>query len=213
VRNLNYPNRIVVFWNYLHRVYQLMPHMYNHLPEFKGLHLNDIIAQAFRKYLGMRPDIQTHIDVFQKLHYGNPTIGIHVRYSDRKTNLSAYKAKVEKVLSVEPNATIFLATDNRQVLEDYQGRYSKVISTPKWYPDSSETMHYGASCPNRFQNGVNALVDIMLLSRCNYLIYSGQSTFSYLSRVLSGLPMQRVVDIDRINPVVRLKNWVRNHIP
>jgi len=53
------------------------------------------------------------------------------------------------------------------------------------------------------------LVDMYLLAECDCLIYSGYSTFSLISRILSDAQPENIVDIDRFNVKVRLKKIIR----
>ncbi|MCK4828693.1 hypothetical protein KA005_73865, partial [bacterium] len=108
-----------------------------------------------------------------------------------------------------PDAHIFLTTDNRQVSQEYHERFKNVFSTSKWFPKSMASMHQNVNCPDKVANGVEALVDMYLLAECDCLIYSGYSTFSLISRVLSDAQQENIVDIDRFNVKVRSKKLIR----
>ena len=88
-------------------------------------------------------------------------------------------------------------------------KYKRVVFHKKWLPTDGQAMHYNASCPDRTQSAIDALTDMYMLSKSNYLIYSGSSTFSYLSSVISSSPNGNMTDIERLNPVLQLKRTVK----
>jgi len=213
VRKLDYPQEVVVFWHYQHRIKGLMFHFKNKLDSFSGLSVHEVLSKAIKYYLPLSPLILQKIEDYYSTYFKGKIIGIHIRYSDRQTNLNAYEKAVSFFLKRNPDARIFLATDNIQILDYYKNKYVSVLSTPKWYPPSSIAMHQNQSCPNRIINGEEALIDMYLLSRCDYLIYSGWSTFSLISRLVSNIPTENIVDIDKYNLTVRFKQWLRDTLP
>lgn len=213
VRRLDYPEDAVVFWNYQHRINGLQRHLAGRLNQYVGLAPHGILAKALQDVLPLQDTIWDIIQEFKEAFFKRPTIGVHIRYTDRKTRLAAYEKALAHFFKRSPDAQIFLATDNADILNAYSTRYAKVISTPKWYPSSSSTMHQSRECPDRIQNGVEALKDMYLLSMCDRLIYSSWSTFSFISRLLSNLPEDKVADIDRYNIPLRVKQWLRDTLP
>ena len=45
-------------------------------------------------------------------------------------------------------------------------------------------MHQNFDCPDRTQNAVDALIDMYMFSKCKYLVFSGGSSFSYMSKLI-----------------------------
>jgi hypothetical protein len=157
-------------------------------------------------------DIHQRISEFKSKNWHQTVIGLHIRHTDLKTNLLKYERPLRRFLECASDAYVFLATDNRRISEDYHKRYKNVFSTPKWFPDETGSIHQNRSCPDKVVNGVEALVDMYLLAACDYLIYPGSSTFSWISRLLSDIPSQNIVDIERFNPRVRLKKCLREFL-
>jgi hypothetical protein len=209
VRTLDYDEDVIVFWYYTQRIRLLSAHLNRLQPSLAGLGTEGIIREVLGKQMTLRQGIRRRIDDFKARHWADQVIGLHIRHTDRKTNLAAYRRALERFLRRSPKAHIFLATDNRAVSDEYRRQFKNVISTPKWFPDGMSSMHQNLECPDHVENGIEALVDMYLLADCNYLIYPSVSTFSWISRILSGLPPERVVDIDRFNPKVRLKRLIR----
>jgi hypothetical protein len=108
-------------------------------------------------------------------------IGIHYRHGNgelkdiRKVDLIIeYFNICDKILSKEPLAMLFVCTDNKEILDKFQCKYiGRVISIDKWYPPANigGRMHGHPDCPSPSENAINAMKDIYMLSKCNYLIY------------------------------------------
>jgi len=209
IRTLDYDEQIVVFWHYTQRIRALSAHLNRLQHSLAGLGIEGIIREVLTKQMILQEGIRRRIADFKAEHWAEQVIGLHIRHTDRQTNLNAYRRALERFLRRSPQAHIFLATDNRMVSEEYHRQFKNVISTAKWFPDGMLSMHYNSACPDRVASGIEALVDMYLLSDCDYLIYPSVSTFSWISWILSGLPPERVVDIDRFNPKVRLKRLIR----
>jgi len=213
VRRLDYDEDIVVFWYYTGRIRALKAHLRNSDRGFAGLDSDGIVRKVLLEQMKLGDEVRRRIDDFKSaIDWHEKVIGLHIRHTDMKTNLTHYERALRRFLQREPNAHIFLATDNRQVSDDYHNRFKNVFSTHKWFPDSFSPMHQNSACPDRVLNGIEALVDMYLLADCDYLIYPGASTFSRLARLLSNIPDENVVDIERFNPKVRLKRWIRERV-
>lgn len=209
VRRLDYDEDIIVFWYYTGRIRALKGHLRNGLDGYGGLEINGIIRKVLTEQMVLQQDIRQQIDDFRAKYWSEKVIGVHIRHTDRKINLAKYRKHLCRLLKRYPDAYIFLATDNRQVSQEYRKRFKNVLSTPKWFPESIASMHQNINCPDKVANGMEALVDMYLLAECSCLIYSGYSTFSLISRILSGAQPENIVDIDRCNAKVRLKRLIR----
>jgi hypothetical protein len=209
VRKLEYDEDILVFWYYTGRIHALRGHLQNPKYGFAELKTAQIIRKVLREQMPLNDDIQQRISDFKAKNWHDVVIGLHIRYTDMRTNLAHYERALRRFLQREPNAHIFLATDNKQINQEYHQRYKNIFSTSKWYPDDLSPMHRSSSCSDKVLNGIEALVDMYLLADCNYLIYPSGSTFSQVARLLSKMPSENVVDIERFNPRVRLKRWIR----
>lgn len=212
VRGIDYDEDILVFWYYTQRMCALRGHLRQGGSQFAGLSDNQVIRKVLRERMHLHDDIQQRIADFKARYWQPPVIGVHIRHTDLRANLARYERQLRRMLERVPNACIFLATDNREVNEDYRKQFKNVISTPKWFPDEMSSMHQNPDCSDRTGNGMEALVDMYLLADCDYLIYASASTFSWISRLLSSLPAERVIDVERLNLRVRLKRIIRQLI-
>lgn len=212
VKKKHFEEDILVFWNYSHCIPALMRHLNDSHCGFAGLSERQIIRKAIKEFLPFSPPVQQRIDKIKKDHWRRPVIGVHVRYSDRKTRLKPYKRVLQRFIKNAKNPQIFLSTDNKRIEQWYRRNYGDVLSIPKWFPENSQTMHQNPGCPDKIRNGIEALIDMYLLADCDYLIYPGNSTFSWISAILSEAPRQNIVDVEKYNLKVRSKAWIRRHL-
>lgn len=209
VSRLDYDEDIIVFWYYTGRIKALKGHLRNRQNSLAGLDTNGIIRKVLTEQMILHKDIRQRIDDFKANHWSDKVIGVHIRYTDRLTDLAKYRKYLNRFLKRYPEAHIFLATDNQLVNKEYQSRFKNVFSTQKWFPEGMTSMHQNTDCPDKVANGIDALVDMYLLAECDCLIYSGYSTFSLISRTLSDAKSENIVDIDRFNVKVQVKKLIR----
>jgi len=212
VRGIDYDEDVLVFWYYTQRMRALRGHLRHGKSQFAGLSDNQVIRKVLQEHMPLHDDIQQRIADFKARCWRQPVIGVHIRYTDLKTNLAQYERHLRRILEHVPDACIFLATDNKQVNENYRKEFKNVVWTPKWFPDEMASMHQNPDCSDKTANGIEALVDMYLLAECDYLIYAGASTFSAIARLLSNLPPNRVIDIQHFSPTIRLKRIIRELI-
>lgn len=153
-----------------------------------------LLKYIFKKYIILKQDIVDAVTNFRKDYFKGNVIGVHIRYTDNfnfiieKTKLEEYFYIIDNILKDKPNSTIFLATDSKNVLDEFKKRYSNVVSTDKPYPSTPGTpMHYYVGYKNKLDMARSALVDMYLLSCGNYLVSTKGSSFSYISGVISDI--------------------------
>ncbi len=206
----DYPQPTAVFWYYMGRFDAISRLVRDRLPGYAGLSVEAISRKALREELALTQPLRAQIDAFHAEHFTGPTVGVHVRYSDRTTDPAKLEAAARAQLARLPdNASIFLATDNRRVEDDYRTTFEHVITTPKWFPPEGATMHQNTDCTDPIANGNEALLDMYLLARCDALVYASRSTFSEISRLVSDIPADRVTDVDRRDPKMLAKKLAR----
>jgi hypothetical protein len=205
----DYPQATAVFWYYMGRFEAIAPLARKRVPGYAGLSVEAISRKALREELPLTPAVADPIETFAAEHLSGPTLGVHIRYSDRTTDLRKLEAAVRAQLAGLPDASIFLATDNKRVEDDYRAKFNRVITTPKWFPPEGATMHQNTDCNDPVSNGIEALTDMYLLARCDALVYASRSTFSEISRLVSDIPPDRVTDVDRRDPTMITKRLLR----
>ncbi len=210
VRRLDFKQDILIFWNYSHCIHHLMRHLRRTKHRFAGLSISRIMREMLLDQVAPSEQLQEMIADFKAKNWCNTVIGVHIRHTnERRTNLSKYRLWLSKFLKQAPDAGIFLATDNQTVMQEYHTTFDNVFSTTKWFPDSGSAMHQNKDCPDRFANGLDALLDMYLLAQCDYLIYPSVSTFSWISCLMSDAPREKIADIQRFDPRVRTRRIIR----
>jgi hypothetical protein len=145
----------------------------------------------------LHPQIRERVEAFAGVHFASPTIGVHVRYTDHRTHLLGSLAAVDTLLRQRPELNVFLATDNIQVKTLFEESYPGTITTSHWYPRSGFRLHQNKDCPDPVESGIDALVDLYLLARCEYLVIDSSSSFGRLARLLTEMPSAHIVDVRR----------------
>ncbi|MEG4529160.1 nodulation protein NodZ [Microcoleus sp. D2_18a_D3] len=140
--------------------------------------------KILRHHLKLKPAVQKIVCEFAEKYFSETVIGVHVRFTDKqpKQPLKTVFQKIDDLLSVEPTAKIFLATDNPDIIIEFKLRYvNHMLVRNKWFPSEHTPIH-------RYQSGripeeilLDAVVEMFLLSHCKYLIAQGNSSFSRIS--------------------------------
>lgn len=194
---LDHPEQVAVMWVTLSRVLFMTAH---HRQAFQALGRRpayELLRGSLRSDLRLDGAIERRVDEFVRASFDRPTVGVHVRFSDRRGNLDVIQRRLEAVTKREPTARIFLATDNAAVKAEFERTYSGVLTAPKWYPPPGTPAHLHGDNPNRFRTGADALVDLYLLARCDYLVADTASTFARVACLLSRAPGSRITDVNR----------------
>ncbi len=203
---------VLVYWSYLPKFRRIRRHFAGELAAAKRLPDHALIRSLMDRYVALQPHIAAEIDAFAAARFCGPMIGVHVRQSDRSTPLARLRKDVATLLARAPSATIFLATDNLAIQRQFEQSYPNVVVTDKWLPAPGEAVHYNRADADPERSAIEALKDIYLLSRCDYLIYPRGSTFSYLARCLGGFADGNVIDVERHAPIVLAKRAIHSWI-
>jgi hypothetical protein len=175
------------------------------------------IRSRYRK-LQPRGLVVDVVSAFKERAFCRPMIGVQIRHGNgergfRSPDLGWFHAQIAELRAANESLGMFLATDSRSVLEAFQTRYPDVVSTDKWYPEpGAGPLHQNPSCPDRFRNAVEALIDIWLLKDCTSLVMS-PGFFGRTARYLSW-PSHRDARIypDRTHPMPEHKSDWENPI-
>lgn len=194
---LNYSEDLLVLWMHLERVDDLRGHLKGQYKQIAYSSTEDILKGLLKENLILRSEIRGRVDQFRRERFNSEMIGLHIRYTDMKIDLPNILQRLEAVFKHTPACQIFLATDNEQIKEDLEKSYPNVITAPHWYAVSGSHIHQNSDCPDRIENGIEALVDLYLLAECDYLIIDSRSRFANLAKLLSKAPSSRIFDVNR----------------
>lgn len=213
VRNLNYPQDVVVFWNYIDRINNLRRHFNKTNSPYADLSRAAIIRKFLSDEMMLNNDISSKIAEFKDMHWQDHVIGVHVRYTDRKSPLGNYEKPIAKLLRKYPGASIFLATDNQEIESYFQNKYGRIFTTPKWFPSNTNALHTNTECLDKAQSGAEALIDMYLLAECNGLVYPGNSTFSWIPSALLSCEENNTFDVCKYSLKINFYKLIRKLIP
>ena len=200
---LNSKKQVVVMCDYKFNLKRFARHL-DRLPHaWPKTSSGDLLHYLFKTYIVPRYEIRKKVKDFKAAYFSNPTIGIHVRYTDnvRGRNkplevLDVYFVAIDKLRKKYPSATLFLATDNQRVEKRFAEKYENLIVMGKQYPDKeNQSIHHRASGLNKTTAAKEALQELYLLSECDYLVHSSGSTFAKLAAIISEMPIGNLIDV------------------
>lgn len=159
----------------------------------------DALRETATRHLKLTSGIQSVVDAFCAAHFRDVMIGVHVRRTyekggeTRHVNDHQYFKAIDIILNKNPEAGVFLATDNWEVEAAFRQRYPHLVTTRKWLPENAgEALHFAKDVQNKMQCAKEALIDIYLLASCDYLVYPQQSSFSRVASIIGQFPDHRL---------------------
>jgi hypothetical protein len=146
--------------------------------------------QLGREYVGnyvrVKPHIREKLESLQRdLFRFDYMFGVHIRGTDfsyaRPTTAEEYFAALdEKIEAVGvANFGIFLATDQKQFVDRFEARFPGRIVTIDVARSSNEVVPFRLKNVDPYKKGEDPLLDILLLSRCDYLFKSVSAVGEY----------------------------------
>jgi hypothetical protein len=211
---LDHPETILVMFSYTHTIPVLRRHFREEFSYLRKMSDEEILSRLLRTNLVLHHAIRARVASWKTAHFGQaPVIGTHIRFMDtrfpllpmldRRTSIESIFGAIDRIRRKVSDQTIFVATDNREAQRQVEERYLRTISTEKWFPTTGIDLHQNRECPDKLQNAVEALMDMYLLAECDYLVFPGSSTFSYMSSLYTSMPRANIVDIERNDPIIR----------
>ena len=195
---IDYEEKVVVFYNYFFNFEGLKKHA-DFFPDDWPKRKEDLLIYLIRKYLPLKEKITKAALDFKLNNYKQKVVGVHIRYtdnrkhSDRTPDLQKYSNAILAILKKLPAAKIFLATDNPIILESYKKEYPGLISTDKFIPEDANTGIHFSRNMDKLESAKEALTDMLLLSKTDYLVYSYNSSFGRMAAYYSDLPRNRII--------------------
>lgn len=193
VSSLAYEAEVAVLALYPVKLDAVRPFLWGEFAALGRMSTHAIQRSLLGQSLVLHPRIQARVDAFKATHFDSPTVGVHLRQSDRRVRVKAILEALDGLLGCRPDLKVFAATDSIEAKELLERRYSDVIMTPHWFPPPGASLHANPECPSRLQNGIEALVDLYLLGGCDFFVGDTTSSFARVARLLA--PEERVIDV------------------
>jgi hypothetical protein len=140
------------------------------------------------KYLSLKPFIVEKIDRFVNDNNLEKGVGIHIRNTDKRPTSDVQKV-IDHILVKHKNIPVYLSTDSIEIEALFLKAIPNLVLFPKTKPKlNGEGLHQWAlhnDPKEEFKYSLfeESVIEMFLLSKCQYLYYQGNSTFSNISKV------------------------------
>ena len=184
----------------------------------KGTRPRDAMKRLLDNYAAPRRELLAEVDAFMRDRLDAPhVLGIHVRMTDAAKGFEGRKtqppenfvAAAEEWLANKRGGIVFLATDAAEVAEKFSAHFGdRLVLQDAIRSEDGTSLHghkdQGLS-GNPYRKGREALLDALILSRCDFLIRS----FSFLTAYSLCLnPTLEFLDLDKENLRVMRTRWL-----
>jgi hypothetical protein len=114
------------------------------------------------------------------------TIGVHIRGTDkdgsiggRKIEPSEYYVYIDYLMKKEPDARIFLATDDPRYFAEFAAKYGKSCFSAENILRSEANVFLDSKVANNYKKGEDVLLDCLCLSKCHFLIHGSSAVSEF----------------------------------
>lgn len=140
----------------------------------------ELVCKVVEEYIHVKPHIKNKVDQFYEQYMQDKkTIGIHLRGTDKipaMAGLHRENMPLEELFKLVNNYEdhqFFIATDEQELLEKAkQALKGTVIYSDSIRSTNSSPLHHGSTILNKAQIGEQALIDVLLLAKCDHLFAS-----------------------------------------
>lgn len=211
LRRVDYPEDVLVFWSWREVIRPLRPHLTKIDSRYRTMSNTEILRDAAQRYLRPCERINSILDKFVAEHFRGRMLGLHIRATDLQAPVEKLIRFADRIVRQQKCDGVFLSTDNGDVEERVKRLLPNVVTTPKQLPKGAIPLHYDPECQDRIERATQALVDMLLLSRCPNLVYASRSSFGFVANIFAP-PQQAAVDVDRFNPVIQTKQYIQSWV-
>jgi len=131
--------------------------------------------ETVRRHVRVKPHVLDQVDdFFDREMKGRYVLGVHMRGTDLHyappISPAEYFEPIDRHLARHPGALVYLATDQVQYVELMRRRYPDVLIGRDCLRSETSTAPFELSAGSPYEKGEDVLIDILLLSRCSFLI-------------------------------------------
>lgn len=141
----------------------------------------------FNDTFKLQPELQNELDSLTAGFAPN-MIGIHIRRTDHKSAtksspVAMFIKKIEEEIKQNPETKFYLASDDAEVVKDFQSRFGDII------------MNFPGAMERNSEAGIkHAIIELYALSRCTRIWGSFHSTYSEFAAIIGKIPLEVVCD-------------------
>lgn len=139
-----------------------------------------------RRFVRVKAHIVQQVDDFMRRHLSNHfVLGVHIRGTDfayaEPTEPADYFRAIEACVREKQleDFRVFLATDQSQFVDLFASKYGERLVTSAAIRSSSDVPVFLLQGVSPYQKGEDVLLDILLLSRCHFLLKCASAVGEY----------------------------------
>lgn len=131
--------------------------------------------ETMGRYVKPKAHIQKQVEDFYQKQFSNSfVLGLHIRGTDLHyapvVSPAEYFPHIDVYVEKEPSLRIFLATDQAQYIPVFEERYGDKVVYSDCFRSDNEVAPFLRKELSPYQKGEDVLLDILLLSRTDFLI-------------------------------------------
>ena len=156
---------------------------------YEGLSVKQSVSCALHSWCKPRDETNLAVTSFTKKHFIGKKLGIHVRRTDvgnegRKTiEVDSLLDAADLWLKENSNGTIFLATDDANIVRCFEARYPGLVCYQECLRSTDGASihgHYDSGLEGSpFDKGREVLIDALLLAQCDHLIRTNSAVTAF----------------------------------
>ncbi len=178
---------ILVYWGWdLSAVQALAPQLKARLPQYASLEVENIPCAVLKNHIHPTQAVQQEVEFFYHTHFSTPPLGIHIRHSDLQSPLPRMLEKLHHIYI--QNQGLFLCTDNELVEKMVRRIYPHCVIRNKLFQGVNVPLHNYVPGISNVKKGFDAVVEMLLLAKCQQIIHYAPSSFARISILYSALP-------------------------
>lgn len=188
VSELNYEDKDIIYYNYFSPNNDYKYCYYDIEYDYNACKINRLLLnKIIKKYIKIKPSIQNKIDLFFEQNMQNKlNIGIHLRGTDKETEYpkndfeEIFKEANELSEKIKANykqeCQFFIATDEERLIEIARKSLNRnIIFYNSIRSKNGQAIHMNDENENKAILGEQVLIDVLLLSKCNYFLHNASS--------------------------------------
>ncbi len=188
---------LLVSWGWdLRAARALIPALQERFSHLQDLSTQEIISWLLHTHLHAKPQVQEAVETFYATHFSSTPIGIHIRHSDLQSPLPRMLDTLQQVHT--DGDELFLCTDNELVEKMVSRLYPHCVTRTKTFQGVNVPLHNYVPGISNVEKGFDAVVEMLLLSKCKHIIHYAPSSFARIAILQSQLPDSHIHIVPRI---------------
>ncbi len=188
---------ILVYWGWnLEAIQSLASVLKTKVSRYAHMNLDAIPYALLQEHVVPTKAIREEVEQFFTQHFTSPPVGIHIRHSDLQSPLPAMLTKLQEVTT--ESQEIFLCTDNPLVEKMVRRLYPHCVTRTKIFQGVNVPLHCYVPGISNVEKGFDAVVEMLILAKCQHIIHYAPSSFARISILYSGLPAQCIHSVSKV---------------